>query len=226
MPLYTHTDPQILSLQEVSAAMTRCAAAIDSSLRSANPAATAFALHHPSTLSTLESGAIIAQGLAAAVAASSEGATKKRSRKEKKPKDPKAPKRPPSAYLLYQNNVREGIRTANPNMPYKDVLGVIAEQWKGLSSDERKVYEHAYSLATEDFRKRDLAYKHDGTILPPASGIPNHSEHKEESESSDDSSSEEETPVPVLPTASKKDKKRNKSDADSKSKKSKKNKKD
>ncbi|BEJ16811.1 hypothetical protein CspHIS471_0602120 [Cutaneotrichosporon sp. HIS471] len=217
------TQEVIISLQEVSAAMTRCAAAIDSTLR--NPAAAAFALQHPATLSTLESGAIIAQGLAAAVAASSEGATKKRSRKEKKPKDPKAPKRPPSAYLLYQNNVREGIRTANPNMPYKDVLGVIAEQWKALSPEERKVYEHAYSLATEDFRKRDLAYKHDGTILPPAIGISNYSGHKDESDSSDDSSSEDEPPAPVLPIPSKKEKKR-KSDIEVKPKKGKKNKKD
>lgn len=150
--------------------MSRAAVAIEEATRGVNPAAAAFALQHPSTLNTLESGAIIAQGLAAAVAANAEGATKKRSRKEKKPKDPKAPKRPPSAYLLYQNSVREGIRAANPGMPYKDVLGVIAEQWKALSPEERKVYENAYSLATEDFRKRDTAYKIDGTVSGEGAG--------------------------------------------------------
>ena len=214
----------ILRLQEVASSMTRCAAAIEEITRSNNPAAAAFALQHPATLSTLESGAIIAQGLAAAVAANAavaDGATKKRTRKEKKPKDPKAPKRPPSAYLLYQNSVREGIRGANPNMAYKEVLGVIAEQWKGLSPDERKVYENAYSLATEDFRKSDTAYKMDGTILPPAPGIPNYSEPKEVSESSEESSSEEEAPPVVAPP--KKERKR-KSDVDSKPKKQKKKK--
>jgi hypothetical protein len=205
--------------------MSRCAAAIVEVTRSANPAAAAFALQHPGTLATLESGALIAQGLAAAVAANAEGATKKRSRKEKKPKDPKAPKRPPSAYLLYQNHVRDDIRAANPGMPYKDVLGVIAEQWKALSPEARKIYENAYSLATEDFRKRDTAYKNDGTILPPAPGIPNYSEPKEASDSSDESSSEEE-PAPVVPTPSKKEKKRKSEVAEVKPKRGKKGKKD
>ncbi|CAK9779543.1 HMG-box [Cutaneotrichosporon oleaginosum] len=214
----------IVRLQEVAAAMSRCAVAIEESVR-ANPAAVAYALQHPANMGSIENGAILAQSLAGLVAADSVPTTKKRSRKEKKPKDPKAPKRPPSAYLLYQNSVREGIRAANPGMPYKDVLGVIAEQWKALNPDDRKVYENAYSLATEDFRKRDSAYKIDGTILPPTPGIATYAEAKDATES-EESSSEDEPPAPVAPTPKKDKKRKGEAEAKTPKKASKKGKKD
>lgn len=78
----------------------------------------------------------------AAEQASPEGG-KKRGRKpaakDKKAKDPNAPKRPPSAYILFQNEVRAAIREADPRMAYKDVLNVIAEKWKALDQDQKRV---------------------------------------------------------------------------------------
>lgn len=151
----------IASFKDVANAMTRCVALIEDFTRvSPNALPTAAAL------STIENGALLAEQLVAAAS----GGKKHRLRKEKKPKDPNAPKRPPSAYLLFQNEIRDSIRADNPGMAYKEVLGVIANRWKALSDAEKRVYESAYSLATEEFRKADTAYKTDGTV----SSLANH----------------------------------------------------
>jgi len=68
-----------------------------------------------------------------------DGATGKRVRKEKKLKDPNAPKRPPSAYLLYQNAVRDETRQKFPDVPYQVLLAEISKAWHNLSDAERQV---------------------------------------------------------------------------------------
>jgi hypothetical protein len=54
-------------------------------------------------------------------------------------RDPNEPKRPPSAYLLFQNEVREDMRARHPDLVYADVLGKVSEAWKSLSDEQRKV---------------------------------------------------------------------------------------
>lgn len=67
-------------------------------------------------------------------------AEKKRKRAEKKAnKDPNAPKRPASAYLMYQNEVRDQFKSSNPEVPYQDVLKMIGDSWKNLAEPLRKV---------------------------------------------------------------------------------------
>jgi hypothetical protein len=73
-----------------------------------------------------------------------------KAKKEKKIKDPNAPKRPPSAYILFQNEIREDIRAANPGIAYKDVLNVVSERWKNLSESEKKVSRPRPSEAPTD----------------------------------------------------------------------------
>lgn len=67
--------------------------------------------------------------------------SKLQKRKEKRLRDPEAPKRPPSAYLLFQNEVREEIRKKHPGMPYSEVLGKVSEAWKALTDEQRRVYQ-------------------------------------------------------------------------------------
>jgi hypothetical protein len=69
-----------------------------------------------------------------------EGAGKgKRAKKEKKIKDPNEPKRPPSAYLAYQNAVRDDLKKAQPDIPYAALIGQIGEKWKSMTDEEKKV---------------------------------------------------------------------------------------
>ena len=70
------------------------------------------------------------------------GDSKKRGRgagKEKKTKDPLAPKRPPSAYIEYQNSVREDFRKQYSDLPYSEVLKKIGLVWQGMTEAEKKV---------------------------------------------------------------------------------------
>lgn len=65
---------------------------------------------------------------------------KKALRKERKAnRDPNAPKRPPSAYLLFQNEIREDMRQQFKDLSYAEVLGKISEAWKNLTEEQQKV---------------------------------------------------------------------------------------
>lgn len=59
--------------------------------------------------------------------------------KEKKVKDPNAPKRPASAYLEYQNSVRDEYRQQFPDMAYSEVLKKIGATWQSMSDAEKEV---------------------------------------------------------------------------------------
>jgi len=172
----------VASFKDIAAAMTRCVAIIEDYARLA-----------PSALTTTAALAAVQDGTAADALITGSG-KKQRNKKDKKPKDPNAPKRPPSAYLLFQNDIREQIRTAHPGLPYKEVLSVIAHRWKDLDDNARKVYEDAYNAATIAFRQQDEAYKLTGTI--PPSLLPN----AEASSDSDDSVSSDEEDTGVTPT--------------------------
>ncbi|KAJ9476185.1 putative Non-histone chromosomal protein 6B (putative) [Pseudozyma hubeiensis] len=106
---------------------------------------------------------------AAATAGANGKAAKKMSklqkRKEKRLRDPDAPKRPPSAYLLFQNEVREEIRKKHPGMPYSEVLGKVSEAWKALTDEQRRVYQDktTENMATWNQQKKD----HEATMAQP-----------------------------------------------------------
>lgn len=63
----------------------------------------------------------------------------KRQKKEKKLKDPNAPKRPASAYLIYQNEIRQNTKASHPNLNYRDLITQVGEQWKALGESGQQV---------------------------------------------------------------------------------------
>ena len=67
-----------------------------------------------------------------------EGEVTKRKR-VKRPRDPDAPKRPPSSYLLFQNEVRQAMKRANPAMANHEILTNISQRWAGMSPEEKEV---------------------------------------------------------------------------------------
>lgn len=132
------------------------------------------------------------------------GDGKKRKRgpnKDKKPKDPNAPKRPPSAYLLYQNEVRKDIREQHPDMTYPQVLQEISKMWTGLSELEKKPYLDATSLAKGDYEKVKQEYEKEH----PQGGVPAAAATPAAATATDAEEDEEPEPepVPVLVSKSK-----------------------
>lgn len=65
-----------------------------------------------------------------------DGAKKKRKRTLK---DPNAPKRPVTAYLQFQNEVKNEVQEENRDKAYKDILRLVAEKWKGLPDHVKQV---------------------------------------------------------------------------------------
>ncbi|KZS92633.1 HMG-box [Sistotremastrum niveocremeum HHB9708] len=75
-----------------------------------------------------------------------DGGKRKRIKKEKKEKDPDLPKRPPSAYLMFQNEVRAGFKTQFPGLAYHQVLGKISEAWSTMPDKEKERYKDMVSV--------------------------------------------------------------------------------
>jgi len=65
----------------------------------------------------------------------------KRRKREKKAKDPNAPKAPPSAYIMFQNDVRNRVRAEHPGVQYKELMGMISKQWNALTTEKKQVGE-------------------------------------------------------------------------------------
>ncbi|WVQ81915.1 hypothetical protein IAT38_004042 [Cryptococcus sp. DSM 104549] len=186
----------IASFRQVADSMSRCVKVIEEFSALSPTAVTkphepiapltpggSFAVSLANGLNT-NSGIVLGQGIPAAAL------KKDRKKKEKKVKDPNAPKRPPSAYILYQNEVREDIRNNNAGMPYKEVLGIVASKWKELSEDQKKIYEDAYQSALASFRAEEAAYAKKGSLAADSD------------DDSDDSSSEDSTPTTTAPLVS------------------------
>ncbi|KIM45774.1 hypothetical protein M413DRAFT_292945 [Hebeloma cylindrosporum] len=83
--------------------------------------------------------------------------TKKRKRNTK-PKDPNAPKRPASSYILFQNEVRKELKEQNPNLSNADLLGMISEQWKQMSDEQKETYNQAMKTAKAQYSEEKKAY--------------------------------------------------------------------
>ena len=79
-----------------------------------------------------------------------EGEGTKRKR-VKKPRDPDAPKRPPSSYLLFQNEVRQAMKKANPAMANHEILTNISQRWAGMSPEEKEVRPRRVKPCTRAF---------------------------------------------------------------------------
>lgn len=143
----------ISSFKDIAAAMTRCVSIIEDYTRlspaTAHPHAHTLssadleaARAVTDTLSQIDPSLISTPGLDSLNQPPVTSSKKVKPPKEKKIKDPNAPKRPPSAYILFQNDVREGLKVEHPGMAYKDLLQIIAEKWKGLSDEAKRVSCH------------------------------------------------------------------------------------
>jgi len=105
-------------------------------------------------------------------------------RREKAPKDPNAPKRPPSAYILFQNKIRESMRADNPDMPYRELVSKISEIWAALPNDEKQIYN---DMAHTDMNKwrEDMDEYTKAAITSVAQAVPIPTSNEDDGESVD-----------------------------------------
>jgi len=85
-----------------------------------------------------------------------DGEVKKK--KVRKPRDPDAPKRPPSSYLLFQNEVRQAMKQANPGMANHEILTTISQRWASMTPEEKDTYNKRQELAKAQYAEKKTAY--------------------------------------------------------------------
>ncbi|KLO15717.1 hypothetical protein SCHPADRAFT_995598 [Schizopora paradoxa] len=125
---------------------------------------------------------------------------------EKKKRDPNMPKKPASAYILFQNDVREEIRKQNPDQPYAVVLNKISEAWAALTDEQKKPYNDLVhkNKADYDIRKGEYEAKLAGShidaptspeeVIIPETPEDGNSEAEQSEDSSDDEKSSKRAP--------------------------------
>ncbi|WWD18981.1 hypothetical protein CI109_103438 [Kwoniella shandongensis] len=196
----------ITSFREIASAMTRCVQVIEdyTSLSPNHLTKTDFSQIAGGVQAALAplNGHVIDGINVSSIAPGALDLKKERKKKEKKIRDPNAPKRPPSAYILFQNEIRDDIRNSNPGMAYKDILGIISQKWKDLTDSQKKVYEGLYQNAHKTYQAEEQAYsKRDDGIPVPAAIIPPVASESSDSSDSDDSSDDDSTPAVTVPTS-------------------------
>jgi len=77
----------------------------------------------------------------------------------KKRKDPNKPKKFMTAYILYSNNVRSSVSTANPEAKFGDIARLISKQFKSLDDDERAKWDELARLDKERYRSEMENYE-------------------------------------------------------------------
>ncbi|GAA5834839.1 hypothetical protein JCM11251_002039 [Rhodosporidiobolus azoricus] len=103
-----------------------------------------------------------------------DGENKKRKRgpnKEKKAKDPNAPKRPPSAYIEYQNSVRDEFRRQYADLPYSEVLKKIGLVWQGMSESDKKPWQDITDEKKVAYTEKKADYDAEHGGQPPATPV-------------------------------------------------------
>jgi len=85
----------------------------------------------------------------------------------KAPKDKNAPKKPLSSYLIFSNEHRPILQSANKDKKITEIAKLIAVEWKQCSAEDKKKYEdkakdlkEEYTLKFEEYKKSDEYKQH------------------------------------------------------------------
>jgi hypothetical protein len=71
-------------------------------------------------------------------------------RKGRRKRDPSRTKRQHTAYTLFVQENFEAIKKNNPDMPPKDIISMVAQQWSEVSGEERELWKQRAMAGTQD----------------------------------------------------------------------------
>lgn len=54
-------------------------------------------------------------------------------------KDPNAPKRPASSFIIFQNEIRQQVKEAHPDLPSTELRKLLADKWNNLPTEQKQV---------------------------------------------------------------------------------------
>lgn len=97
----------------------------------------------------------------------------------KTPRDPNAPKRNMSAYLLYQNCMRETFKNINPGMTFGQLAKFTSHMYKSLSAEEKQRWEAHAAQDKARYEAEMASYVPPVSVLIIDESISNGNEHFE-----------------------------------------------
>merc|ERR1711939_389480 len=59
----------------------------------------------------------------------------------KKPKDKNAPKRPSTAFFIFANEIRDSVRSDNPDASIGEIGKILGQQWNALNDSQKQKYQ-------------------------------------------------------------------------------------
>lgn len=78
-------------------------------------------------------------------------ASSKASRGKKAESDPNKPKMPISTYILFSLDIREKIKSENPEMDNKQIMSESGARWKAITDEEKKPYMERVAAAKAQY---------------------------------------------------------------------------
>mmetsp|Transcript_18438 Transcript_18438/g.22123 ORF Transcript_18438/g.22123 Transcript_18438/m.22123 type:complete len:89 (-) Transcript_18438:604-870(-) len=64
----------------------------------------------------------------------------KTEKKEKKKKDPNAPRRPLAAYMFFCKEMRDAVKSENPELGFGEIGRVLGQKWAEADAATKKKY--------------------------------------------------------------------------------------
>jgi len=107
----------------------------------------------------------------------------KKAGKVKKVKDPNAPKRPLTAFFLFCNDKRPGIKSDNPDFKVGDVAKELGRLWSECGSDMKAKYEAKAKADKVRYEKQLAEYQN--KVAAQAADEDDDDDEEEEMDSSD-----------------------------------------
>lgn len=88
-------------------------------------------------------------------------------KKEKKQRDPALPKRPASAFFLFQNAIRNSVKSAMPEEAKGiEIQQAVSAKWKALDDKARKPYDDQHEKEMLEYEAQMAAYNKENGIKP------------------------------------------------------------
>jgi hypothetical protein len=79
-------------------------------------------------------------------------AKKQKEKKQRKKKDPNAPKRPMSAYFLFMNAERAGVRKENPEASIGEIAKIMGKMWGEIAPADKTKFDKVIFFFSYHFR--------------------------------------------------------------------------
>jgi len=68
--------------------------------------------------------------------------------------DPAKPKKNLSPYLLYAQETRAAVKSANPTMSVTQLVSKLAQDWKAISEEQKQPYVERFKIQAEEYKKK------------------------------------------------------------------------